>query len=127
MNNHPADWPSERELMRRAAQDRLVSTPGNPAVLRATSWDAAIWILLAIICGAVFLDALDVSMIAVALPSMGASLHLSATSLQWIVNGYILGYGGFLLLGGRISDLVSRRTGFLVAGAVFGRGSGLRG
>src|SRR6202020_3445997 len=41
----------------------------------------------------------------------------------WIVNGYILGYGGFLLLGGRISDLVSRRTVFLVAVAVFGLAS----
>ena len=62
-------------------------------------------------------------MIAVALPSMGASLHLSAASLQWIVNGYILGYGGFLLLGGRTSDLVSRRTVFLTAVAVFGLAS----
>ena len=109
--------------MRRAAQDGLVSKTGGPAVRRSSGWDATIWILLAVICGAVFLDALDVSMIAVALPSMGASLHLSATSLQWIVNGYILGYGGFLLLGGRISDLVSRRTVFLVAVAVFGLAS----
>jgi MFS family permease len=100
---------------------------GSPAVLRSANWNAAVWVLLAIICGAVFLDALDVSMIAVALPSMGVSLHLSAASLQWIVNGYILGYGGFLLLGGRISDLVSRRTVFLIAVAVFGLASVLSG
>ena len=59
-------------------------------------------------------------MIAVALPSIGVSLHLSPASLQWIVNGYILGYAGFLLLGGRISDLISRRTVFLTAVTIFG-------
>jgi Major Facilitator Superfamily len=104
--------------MRHAAQAGAASNsgePGVPLIIRETSWNAAIWILLAIICGAVFLDALDVSMVAVALPSIGVSLHLSASSLQWIVNGYILGYGSFLLLGGRISDLVSRRTVFLAA------------
>jgi hypothetical protein len=56
----------------------------------------------------------------VALPSIGRSLHLSAGSLQWIVSGYVLGYGSFLLLGGRTSDLISRRTVFLTAVAVFG-------
>ena len=61
-------------------------------------------------------------MIAVALPSIGVSLHLSPASLQWIVNGYILGYAGFLLLGGRISDLISRRTVFLTAVTIFGAG-----
>jgi MFS family permease len=112
--------------MRHAAHAGVASNsgePGVPLVIRETSWNAAIWILLAIICGAVFLDALDVSMVAVALPSIGVSLHLSASSLQWIVNGYILGYGSFLLLGGRISDLVSRRTVFLAAVTVFGLAS----
>jgi MFS family permease len=110
--------------MRRVHPEKPVSesssSPGGPVVIRTVNWEAAIWVLLAIICGAVFLDALDVSMLAVALPRMGASLHLNASSLQWIVNGYILGYGGFLLLGGRISDLYSRRTVFLIAVSVFG-------
>jgi EmrB/QacA subfamily drug resistance transporter len=66
-----------------------------------------------------FLDALDVSMVGVALPSIGAELGLTTTSLQWIVNGYVLGYGGLLLLGGRTADLLGRRRVFLTALAVF--------
>ena len=57
--------------------------------------------LLVVLCAAMFLDALDVSMMAVALPSIRRSLHMSTTALQWVVSGYVLGYGGFLLLGGR--------------------------
>jgi len=81
------------------------------------------WLLLVVLCGALFLDALDLSMIGVALPSIGASLHLSADALQWIVSGYILGYGSLLLLGGRASDLLGRRSVFLAAVAVFGAAS----
>ena len=58
-------------------------------------------------------------MIGVALPSIGAELDLSTSSLQWLVSGYILGYGGLLLLGGRTADLVGRRKVFLIALAVF--------
>jgi MFS family permease len=71
------------------------------------------------LCTVLFLDGLDVSMVGVALPSIGTELHLSTTSLQWIVNGYILGYGGLLLLGGRTADLLGRRRVFLTALAVF--------
>ncbi|WP_345960884.1 MFS transporter, partial [Glycomyces tenuis] len=70
-----------------------------------------------------FLDALDVSMVGVALPSIGAELGLETASLQWIVNGYILGYGGLLLLGGRAADLFGRRRVFLAALVVFGLAS----
>src|SRR5690606_27205542 len=75
--------------------------------------------VLAVLCAVLFLDALDVSMVGVALPSIGAELGLSPTSLQWIVNGYVLGYGGLLLLGGRTADLLGRRRVFLVALGVF--------
>ena len=91
-----------------------------PTVVRDLNWTPAIWLLLVVVCGALFLDGLDLSMIGVALPSIGHSLHLSAGSLQWIVSGYVLGYGSFLLLGGRTSDLLSRRTVFLAAVTVFG-------
>jgi MFS family permease len=93
--------------------------PTQP-VTADTRWTAAIWILLVVLCGALFLDGLDVSMVGVALPSIGRSLHLSASSLQWIVSGYVLGYGGLLLLGGRASDLLGRRSVFLAAVTVFG-------
>ncbi|MER7281774.1 MFS transporter [Dactylosporangium sp. NPDC000244] len=78
-----------------------------------------LWGVLAVLCAVLFLDGLDVSMVGVALPSIGAELGLSTTSLQWIVNGYVLGYGGLLLLGGRTADLLGRRRVFLVALGVF--------
>lgn len=62
-------------------------------------------------------------MVGVALPSIQADLGLSTSALQWIVSGYILGYGGFLLLGGRAADLLGRRRVLLVAVAVFGLAS----
>ncbi|MGW4474076.1 MFS transporter [Nonomuraea sp. NPDC004354] len=67
----------------------------------------------------IFLDALDVSMVGVALPAIQTDLGLSPSSLQWVVSGYVLGYGGLLLLGGRTADLLGRRRVFLVALGVF--------
>lgn len=81
--------------------------------------DPRLWGTLLVLCAAMFLDALDVSMVGVALPSIGSELDLSTSTLQWIVSGYILGYGGLLLLGGRTADLLSRRQVFLVALGVF--------
>ena len=75
--------------------------------------------MLITLCIVLFLDGLDVSMIGVALPSIGAELDLSTSSLQWLVSGYVLGYGGLLLLGGRTADLFGRRKVFLIALAVF--------
>ena len=54
--------------------------------------------MLALVCGVLFLDGLDVSMVGVALPSIGSELGLEPSSLQWVVSAYILGYGGLLLL-----------------------------
>ncbi|WP_256862740.1 MFS transporter [Microbispora sp. GKU 823] len=64
-------------------------------------WGARLWGALTVLCAVVFLDALDVSMVGVALPSIQADLGMSTSSLQWVVSGYVLGYGGLLLLGGR--------------------------
>ena len=77
------------------------------------------WGALLVLCGALFLDALDVSMVGVALPSIRSDLGLSTGSLQWVVSAYVLGYGGFLLLGGRAADLLGRRRVFLIALGVF--------
>jgi EmrB/QacA subfamily drug resistance transporter len=77
------------------------------------------WGTLLVLCGALFLDALDVSMMGVALPSIRTSLDMSTSSLQWVVSAYVLGYGGFLLLGGRAADLLGRRRVFLIALGVF--------
>jgi MFS family permease len=75
--------------------------------------------VLIVLGGALCLDALDVSMVGVALPSIRSALNLSTSSLQWIVSGYVLGYGGLLLLGGRAADLLGRRRVFLAAVAAF--------
>ena len=83
------------------------------------TWDARLWGALLVVCGVIFLDGLDVSMVGMSLPSIGADLGVSLSSLQWVVTGYVLGYGGLLLLGGRTADLLGRRRVFLVALAVF--------
>jgi MFS family permease len=82
-------------------------------------WDARLWGALVVLCGVLFLDGLDVSMVGVALPSIGSDLGLTTSSLQWVVSGYVLGYGGLLLLGGRFADLLGRRRVLLGALAVF--------
>jgi MFS family permease len=86
---------------------------------RAAGWDARLWGTLIVVCGVLFLDGLDVSMVGVALPSIREDLHLTTSQLQWIVSGYVLGYGGLLLLGGRVADLLGRRRVLLVALSVF--------
>jgi EmrB/QacA subfamily drug resistance transporter len=82
---------------------------------------------LAFLCGVAFLDFVDASIVNVALPSIRHSLHFSVQSLQWVLSGYLLTYGGFMLLGGRAADLIGRRL-ILVAGTVvFGTSSLLGG
>ena len=82
-------------------------------------WTPQLWAILIVLGGALCLDGLDVSMVGVALPSIRSALGLNTSSLQWIVSGYVLGYGGLLLLGGRAADLLGRRRVFLAALAVF--------
>jgi EmrB/QacA subfamily drug resistance transporter len=83
--------------------------------------------MLLVLCGALFLDAMDVSMVGVALPSIREDLDMSTSSLQWVVSAYVLGYGGFLLLGGRAADLLGRRRVFLISLGVFVVASALGG
>jgi EmrB/QacA subfamily drug resistance transporter len=101
--------------------NQTTSLPGS-AQLGTRAWG-----MLLVLCGALFLDAMDVSMIGVALPSIREDLDLSTSSLQWIVSAYVLGYGGFLLLGGRAADLLGRRRVFLVSLGVFVVASALGG
>jgi EmrB/QacA subfamily drug resistance transporter len=102
--------------------NELPDTP-DPESHAPSRWGPKLWAVLFVAGLAMFLDALDVSMVGVALPSIGAELGLETSSLQWIVNGYILGYGGLLLLGGRMADLLGRRQVFLTALVVFGLAS----
>src|SRR4051794_41745407 len=101
-----------------------MSTNTSPSTAR---WDRSVWGLLAVLCGVLFLDGLDVSMVGMALPSIESDLGLTTSQLQWIVSGYVLGYGGFLLLGGRAADLLGRRRGLIAALAGFTVASALGG
>lgn len=97
------------------------------ALAPAVRWTRAQWLLLMVVCTVLALDGLDVSMVGVALPSIGHELNLGTDSLQWIVSAYVLGYGSLLLLGGRLADLLGRRRIFLIALTVFAAASLLGG
>src|SRR5213596_3642147 len=77
------------------------------------------WLVLVLICLAQFMVVLDATIVNVALPSIQTDLHLSEGNLQWIVNAYTLVFGGFLLLGGRLGDLLGRKRLFLIGLVVF--------
>src|SRR3954471_14516975 len=79
----------------------------NP--LTAEPWTRREMLLLLVLGGVVFLDTLDLSLVQVALPSIGSALHLPEAQLQWIVSAFVLGYGGFLLFGGRSADVFGRK------------------
>src|SRR5215510_10162210 len=71
------------------------------------------WLALFVLCGGSLMIVLDTTIVNVALPSIRADLGFSETSLAWVVNAYMLTFGGFLLLGGRLGDLFGHRRMFL--------------
>jgi EmrB/QacA subfamily drug resistance transporter len=74
---------------------------------------ASRWTALILLCAAQFVVVLDASIVSVALPSIGRGLHFSEANLPWVVNAYVIAFGGFLLLGGRAADLLGRRRVFM--------------
>src|SRR5689334_25148567 len=81
------------------------TTPGSP--LPAASFLASRngKVMLTLLCAVAFLDFLDTSIVNVALPSIARDLHFSVQNLQWVLSGYIVTYGGFLMLGGRAAEI----------------------
>ena len=71
------------------------------------------WWALALLCMTQFMVVLDASIVNIALPSIGKDVGISQENLSWVVNGYVLTFGGFLLLGGRMADLLGRRRIFM--------------
>jgi MFS family permease len=71
------------------------------------------WQALALLCIAQFMVVLDASIVNIALPTIGEALDFSQDDLSWVVNAYVLTFGGFLLLGGRLADLLGRRRVFM--------------
>src|SRR6266849_3526344 len=76
-------------------------------------------LILALLCAAQFMLILDIAIVNVALPSMQRTLGLSAENIQWVVGGYALTFGGFLMLGGRLADVAGRRRMFLMGLVLF--------
>src|SRR6266853_4691601 len=77
------------------------------------------WKALTVVCAAFFMTVLDVSIVNVALPSIGRALSFSRDNLQWVITAYAITFGGFLLAGGRAGDLLGRRRMFLLGVVVF--------
>jgi EmrB/QacA subfamily drug resistance transporter len=91
---------------------RLAPDPRNPMTEAQTAYRRR-WIALGLLAAAQFIVVLDASIVNVALPSIGRSLGFSQENLAWVVNAYVLVFGGFLLLGGRMADLLGRRRVFM--------------
>jgi MFS family permease len=77
------------------------------------------WLVLALLCTAQLLVVLDATIVNIALPSIQSDLGFSDTNLQWVINAYVLTFGGLLLLGGRAADMFIRRHVFLAGLVVF--------
>src|SRR4051812_38920393 len=96
----------------------LVGTAGRGIERKQLRWSA-----LALIVTAQFMVILDVAIVNVALPSIQSDLDFSQTSLQWVISAYAIMFGGALLLGGRLADLLGRRRLFVAGLAVFAASS----
>lgn len=95
----------------------MTTAPAAPSGERRMTPRA--WGLLLVVCGALFLEGSDIAMLNVAVPAIADDVGLSAGSAHWVISAYVLGYAGFMLLGGRSADLFGRRRVFLAGLAVF--------
>ena len=77
------------------------------------------WVALYVLCVGMLMIVLDVTVVNVALPSIQRDLHFTQSSLTWVINGYLITFGGFLLLAGRMGDLVGRKRVFLTGLVMF--------
>ena len=105
----------------------MSAVASSPGALTHTERSYNRWVVLVIACLAQFMVILDVTIVNVALPSIQGGLHFSSSDLQWVVNGYTLVFGGFLLLGGRAADLLGRKRLFIAGVALFSFASLLNG
>ena len=94
---------------------RDVTGPDKPTQMTTRRWRA-----FALLVVAYFMTIVDLTIVNVALPTIGLKLHFAQSDLQWLVTAYGLTFGGFLLLGGRAADLLGRRRMLMVGLASFG-------
>src|ERR1700694_4413993 len=86
---------------------------------RVAREDRKRWLALYVLCLGVLMELIDTTIVNVAFPSIRTDLGFSQTSLAWVINGYLLTFGGFLLLGGRLGDLYGHRRLFVSGIATF--------
>jgi EmrB/QacA subfamily drug resistance transporter len=99
----------------------------NIASLSAQDTDRRRWLALAVVCLAQLMIVLDTTIVNVALPSIQRDLHFSQANLTWVVNAFLITFGSFLLLAGRLGDLIGRKRVFLAGVVVFTAASALCG
>src|SRR2546428_10991188 len=85
---------------------------GGDTVTTQTGSDRRRWLALYVLCAGVLMDVLDATIVNVALPSIKRDLGFSQSDLAWVLNAYLIAFGGLLLLAGRIGDLIGQRRGF---------------
>ena len=96
----------------------IADSPPTPDTAQDAD-DRSRWIALIVLCVGMLMIVLDVTVVNVALPSIQEDLGFSQSSLAWVVNAYLIAFGGLLLLAGRLGDLISRRGVFLAGLAIF--------
>jgi EmrB/QacA subfamily drug resistance transporter len=97
----------------------MTETAAVPATAPQTQEDRSRWIALVVLCVGMLMIVLDATVVNVALPSIQDDLGFTQSSLAWVVNAYLIAFGGLLLLSGRLGDLISRRRVFMIGLGVF--------
>src|SRR5467141_4254038 len=105
--------------MAQASTTRRAEPGGGPMTQTPRSETVSRWLALVVLCAGMLMIVLDATIVNVALPSIQRDLGFSQSSLAWVVNAYLIAFGGLLLLAGRLGDLVGRRRVFLAGLAVF--------
>src|SRR6187455_2129774 len=95
-----------------------MTTQGDPEMASETT-DRSRWLALYVLCTGMLMIVLDITVVNVALPTIQEDLGFSQNDLAWVVNAYLIAFGGLLLLAGRIGDLIGQRRIFLIGLAVF--------
>src|SRR3712207_1485970 len=95
----------------------MATTPGDPTMTANT--DRRRWLALYVLCVGMLMIVLDATIVNVALPSIQDDLGFSQSNLAWVVNAYLIAFGGLLLLAGRLGDLIGQRRVFLIGLAIF--------
>src|SRR4029450_8188076 len=108
----PGPYAQNPETPRKRTPRRRNEIPAQPPT--AATDDRSRWMALFVLCVGVLMIVLDATVVNVALPSIQSDLGFSQADLAWVVNAYLIAFGGLLLLAGRLGDLLSRRGIFLV-------------